>query len=139
MTLLAQSRTLSTIAFLSCLFVPYCSLDLGFTNPMFAYTISKARSCNNAGGILQDASLLNQSPTSIRSVAAPKIDGAHHLIRLAGLLPTINSDFFSSTSALLGPLGQANYASANAQLNALASCHQSMGKAFTSTRRQIKN
>jgi len=98
----------------------------------------KARSCNNAGGIVQDATLLNQSPSSIRSVAAPKIHGAHHLIRLAGLLPAINSEFFSSTSALIGPLGQANYASANAQLNALASCHQSMGNAFTATCRHIK-
>ncbi len=79
------------------------------------------------GGVLHDATLRNQSPSSIKAVAAPKLHGASLLSKVVGLLPTIQCSFFSSTSALLSPPGQANYSSSNAQLDALASCMQEMG------------
>lgn len=80
-----------------------------------------------AGGVLHDATLQNQSPLSITMVAAPKLSGACHLSKGVGLLPVIHCSLFSSTSALFGPPGQANYSSANAQLDALATCLQKMG------------
>ena len=79
------------------------------------------------GGVLHDATLRNQSPSSIRTVAAPKLHGSILISKVVGLLPTTQCSFFSSTSALLTPLGQANYSSSNAQLDALASCMQEMG------------
>ncbi len=79
------------------------------------------------GGVLRDALLRNQSPSSMRTVAAPKIHGASLLSKVVGLLPNTQCSFFSSTSALLSPTGQGNYSSSNAQLDAMASCMQEMG------------
>lgn len=87
-----------------------------------------------AGGVLHDAMLPKQSPTTLRLVSAPKIAGAHTLLSTTSMLPMSQTILFSSTAALLGPIGQANYAAANAELNTLASCHQSMGEAFKFSR-----
>jgi acyl carrier protein len=74
----------------------------------------------HAAGVLEDSTILQLDRQSLRRTMAPKVDGARHLHELtqAGKL-----DFFvlySSGSGLLGTPGQANYAAANAYLDALA-------------------
>ena len=82
----------------------------------------------SVGGALQDAMLHNQTLSNIKVAAAPKSTGAQHLRLVASLMPTSFIGLFSSTAAIFGPPGQANYAAANAQLNAIASCCQLMGR-----------
>jgi NAD(P)-dependent dehydrogenase (short-subunit alcohol dehydrogenase family) len=81
----------------------------------------------HAGGLLQDATLPNQSLASLRAVAAPKLDGVLRLSAAAAQLPLDAVALFSSTAALLGPPGQGNYAAANAQLNAWSQGRQAAG------------
>jgi len=74
----------------------------------------------HAAGITDDAILHHLDERKLRKVMAPKVQGAwnlHTLTRHAAL------DFFvlfSSAASLLGPPGAANYAAANAFLDALA-------------------
>ncbi len=73
----------------------------------------------HAAGTTADAALRDQNPHTLRSVIAPKADGA---LRLARCLAGQPLEFFlnlSSLSALLGNTGQSNYAFANAVLDAL--------------------
>ncbi|MDC0708568.1 SDR family NAD(P)-dependent oxidoreductase [Stigmatella sp. ncwal1] len=72
----------------------------------------------HAAGIVEDGLIVNQSWDAFERVLRPKVRGAWHLHR-----NTRDLDFFvhfSSASSLLGPLGQASYAAANAFLDALA-------------------
>lgn len=74
----------------------------------------------HAAGILDDHILLQMSPASLAAVLAPKLHGAWNLH--AATLDT-QLDFFvlfSSAASIFGPAGQANYAAANAFLDALA-------------------
>jgi NADPH:quinone reductase-like Zn-dependent oxidoreductase/acyl carrier protein len=82
----------------------------------------------HAAGVLDDATLLRLEADQIRAVMAPKATGAwvlHTLTEPDAL------DFFvlcSSVSALLGLAGQANYAGANAFLDALARYRRGLGR-----------
>ena len=71
----------------------------------------------HAGGLLHDGTLMMQTASSLRYVSAPKISGAINVTANATCLALDDCVIFSSTAALLGPPGQANYAAANAQLN----------------------
>ena len=75
----------------------------------------------HAGGVLQDATLVNQTVGGGRQVFAPKVGGVARLAMMMGLQPLTNSVLFSSTASLMGSPGQANYASANSALDAWAS------------------
>ncbi len=77
---------------------------------------------------MEDALLPNLTPSMMRGVAAPKVVGTHHMLSMAQMLPTMQINLFSSTSALVCPIGQSNYASANAQLNAVATLHNAKGE-----------
>ncbi|BDA51455.1 probable oleandomycin polyketide synthase, modules 5 and 6 [Coccomyxa sp. Obi] len=82
----------------------------------------------HAGGVVADSLIRKQTPSSMRSVLAPKLDGAVNAIgALAGARPARGVAYFSSIAALLGNAGQANYSAANAALDALAAFQQSMG------------
>ncbi len=81
----------------------------------------------HAGGTLVDASLARQTARSVRTVLAPKVHGSQLLVSLAAAAPTQLSVLFSSTAALVGPAGQANYAAANAMLGGLAAAAQQSG------------
>ncbi|CAG9466967.1 unnamed protein product [Pedinophyceae sp. YPF-701] len=76
----------------------------------------------HAAGVLADATVARQSAGAVRRVAAPKGGavrawGAHG--EVAGM-PCGARVVFSSVAALLGSAGQANYAAANAALDAWA-------------------
>ena len=75
----------------------------------------------HAGGLLQDATLGNQTVGGGRQVFAPKVGGVARLSLTLGLQPLASAIMFSSTASLMGSPGQANYAAANAALDAWAS------------------
>jgi aryl carrier-like protein len=74
----------------------------------------------HSAGVLADAVLTQQDEERFARVMGPKADGARHLDEQTRSLPLDFFVLFSSTSALLGPAGQANHAAANAYLDALA-------------------
>lgn len=76
---------------------------------------------------MSDNLIHKQTPSSLRKVLAPKLDGAVNAVGdLAAARPTRGVAYFSSVAALLGNAGQANYSAANAALDALAASQQSL-------------
>lgn len=81
----------------------------------------------HAAGQLADAGLNRLDAAHFQRVFAPKVDAAQALDRLTRAQPL---DFFvvlSSVAAVLGAAGQANYAAANACLDALMAERQAQG------------
>lgn len=74
----------------------------------------------HAAGLLDDAMLPRQDGARFERAFAPKLDGAWNLHRYLQDRPDAVLVLFSSVAALLGLPGQANYAAANAGLDALA-------------------
>ncbi|TMC16230.1 MAG: SDR family NAD(P)-dependent oxidoreductase, partial [Chloroflexi bacterium] len=74
----------------------------------------------HAAGVLRDSLLLNKTPEEVQAVLAPKVMGVEWLDEASSQVPL---DFFilcSSLSAIEGNGGQADYAAANAYLDAFA-------------------
>ena len=88
-------------------------------------TSSPQKGCLAIAAVLcgQDQLLLKQTPATFRGVLGAKVAGllamAPHL-HAAAVPHTL---LFSSVSSIVAPLGQPNYAAANAMLNAWASAH----------------
>ncbi|KVP12485.1 hypothetical protein WJ84_21725 [Burkholderia ubonensis] len=88
---------------------------------------ARIRGIVHAAGVLDDARLVEQDAARLQRVAAPKLDGARHLL---DALPAASLDFvwlFSSITALFGGAGQANYAAANAALDSFAHALRARG------------
>lgn len=80
----------------------------------------------HSAGLLKDNYILKKSEPEIRQVFAPKVQGVSNLDRA---VKGINLDFFivcSSTAAVTGNAGQADYATANAWLDSFAMHRQSL-------------
>ncbi len=81
----------------------------------------------HAAGILDDALLIHQTPSRLAGVLAAKVQGAWHLHQSSRNLPIDYFICFSSIASVIGSVGQANYAAANAFLDGLAHYRQQQG------------
>ncbi len=86
----------------------------------------------HAAGIIDDGVIESLSIEQVNRVLAPKLDAAWHLHELTGHLNLSAFVLFSSVAGTLGGLGMANYAAANACLDALAMHRRLKGLSATS-------
>jgi acyl transferase domain-containing protein/acyl carrier protein len=81
----------------------------------------------HAAGVVRDALLGELTWEKTREVLAPKVDGARNLQTASRDCPLDFFVCFSSIASALGSPGQANYAAANAYLDALAHDRDAIG------------
>ncbi|MFE3190890.1 SDR family NAD(P)-dependent oxidoreductase [Nocardia sp. NPDC059240] len=86
----------------------------------------------HTAGVLDDGTVSALTDAQIDRVFAPKVDGAWYLDELTRGRDVRAFVVFSSIAAVLGTSGQANYAAANAALDALAQRRRDAGLAATS-------
>ena len=86
----------------------------------------------HAAGLLDDGMIPDQDWARFRKVMAPKVLGAWNLHLATRRLDLDFFVLFSAMAAIIGSLGQANYAAANAFLDGLAVHRRKLGLAGTS-------
>jgi NAD(P)-dependent dehydrogenase (short-subunit alcohol dehydrogenase family)/acyl carrier protein len=93
-----------------------------------AAALPPLRGIVHAAGVLDDGLVGELSAERFRSVMRGKVEGARLLDRLTADRSLDFFVLFSSVAAVLGSLGQGNYAAANAMLDALAVERRARGK-----------
>ncbi|MFC4049742.1 type I polyketide synthase [Actinomadura syzygii] len=81
----------------------------------------------HAAGVVDDGTVTALTPRRFERVLRPKADAALNLHELTEHLPGCELVLFSSVSGIAGGAGQANYAAANAFLDALAHRRRATG------------
>jgi NAD(P)-dependent dehydrogenase (short-subunit alcohol dehydrogenase family) len=81
----------------------------------------------HSAGVLADATLLEQRPEHLAAVMAAKAQGALNLHELARDCRLGYFVLYSSTASMLGSIGQANYAAANAVVDSVAAMRHRSG------------
>jgi acyl carrier protein len=87
----------------------------------------RLRGIIHAAGVIDDGALVNLNAHRLSKVMAPKVSGTWNLHAATADLPLDFFVLFSSAVSVLGSPGQANYAAANAFLDAMAHYRQSRG------------
>ncbi|MET9500100.1 SDR family NAD(P)-dependent oxidoreductase, partial [Streptomyces sp. NPDC006552] len=85
------------------------------------------RAVFHTAGVLDDRLLDRQDAAALAAAVAPKLTGATHLDHLTRGRDLDAFVLYSSVVGVLGNVGQANYAAANAALDALAARRRSAG------------
>ena len=105
--------------------------DASFSSDMQALSsleLPEVSTFFHAGGVLADATLMNQSAGKIMSVFATKVSGLGNVdSSLLGFSPMALRFMFSSMAALMGSIGQMNYSVANSWLDAVSDRFQLCG------------
>ncbi|QBS39114.1 type I polyketide synthase [Nocardia sp. CS682] len=81
----------------------------------------------HAACVLDDSTLAALTPAQLDAALRPKVDAAHHLHELTADRELSLFVLFSAAGGLFGTPGQANYAAANAYLDALALRRRALG------------
>jgi NAD(P)-dependent dehydrogenase (short-subunit alcohol dehydrogenase family)/acyl carrier protein len=101
--------------------------DLIVANAAIGRAGKNLRGIWHSAGVLDNASIAEQSWERMQNVLRPKIDGAWNLHRLSREMPIEQFVLFSSWASIGGSHGQANHCAANAFLDALAHFRRSQG------------
>jgi NAD(P)-dependent dehydrogenase (short-subunit alcohol dehydrogenase family) len=94
--------------------------DIADVLDRIARTMPPLRGVFHAAGLLDGGSAATLTLEKLRTVMGPKVHGTRNLHRLTTDLPLDFFVLFSSVAAVIGSPGQANYAAANAFLDAVA-------------------
>jgi acyl transferase domain-containing protein/acyl carrier protein len=115
--------------------IDFAAVDLTQRDALQAFIDSHHKTLKGVvhlAGVLEDGAFANLTREQFRRVLSPKVTGTWHLHQCTQNIPLNFFVLYSSASSLLGAAGQANYAVANAFMDAFAHYRRSLGLAAES-------